>query len=129
MEARMTRLAAAYAATLITYAALDILWIGSMGNVIYRPVLRDILLTDFKLAPAIIFYLLLAAGIVIFAVSPAIRSGNGMDALLYGALFGFFAYATYDLTNQATLRNWTTTITLIDIAWGTFAVGVERLLR
>ena len=56
---------------------------------------------------------------MIFAVVPALKAGRSATALLYGALFGFFTYATYDLTNQATLRNWTSSLTLVDVAWGT----------
>jgi uncharacterized membrane protein len=85
----------------------------------YKPTLSDIALTDVNLPPAILFYLLYPLGIVIFAVEPAARSGSVGTALLYGALFGFFTYATYDLTNQATLRNWTAMLTVVDVAWGT----------
>jgi len=62
---------------------------------------------------------------VIFAIGPALRSGNTATALLSGALIGFFTYGTYDLTNQATLRNWSTTLTIADMAWGTFLGGIS----
>ncbi|MGI9524454.1 MAG: DUF2177 family protein, partial [Hyphomicrobiaceae bacterium] len=65
------------------------------------------------------FYTIYVVGIVIFAVAPAMKSGDVRDALVYGALFGFFAYATYDMTNLATLRNWPVTMTWVDMAWGT----------
>lgn len=94
-----------------------------MANVLYRPILKDILLSNFKLAPAVFFYLIYAAGIVVFAVSPALRSGNWLDAALMGGMFGLVAYATYDLTNHATLKSWDVKITLIDIAWGTIATS------
>lgn len=120
----MTRYIAAYFATLIVFAALDFVWLSSMANTLYKPVLKDILLPDFRLGPALVFYLLFPLGLAIFGVSAGIRSGNWTDALLYGALFGFFAYATYDLTNQATLKNWETKLTVIDMLWGTFLGGV-----
>lgn len=137
----MTRYIAAYLATLIVFLAIDFAWLSSMANTLYRPVLKEILLPDFRLAPAIVFYLLFALGLVIFGVSAGIRSGNWTDALLFGALFGFFAYATYDLTNQATLKNWETRLSVIDMAWGTVVSGaaatagyflsgwIERALR
>jgi uncharacterized membrane protein len=119
----MTRYIAAYVASFIVFVAIDFVWLSSMANVLYKPVLKDILLPEFRLAPAIVFYLLFPLGLVIFGVAAGIRSGNWTDALVYGALFGFFAYATYDLTNQATLRNWETKLTLIDLAWGSFVSG------
>jgi uncharacterized membrane protein len=119
----MTRYIAAYVATFIVFVAIDFVWLSSMANVLYKPVLKDILLPEFRLAPAVVFYLLFPLGLVIFGVAAGIRSGNWTDALVYGALFGFFAYATYDLTNQATLRNWETKLTLIDLAWGSFVSG------
>ncbi|MBN9274118.1 MAG: DUF2177 family protein, partial [Mesorhizobium sp.] len=69
-------------------------------------------------APAALFYLIYIAGIVVFATAPAFSSGKWTTAAVNGALFGFFAYATYDLTNQATIRGWPTIITVADICWG-----------
>jgi uncharacterized membrane protein len=90
-----------------------------MASRLYRPTLGDIMLADVNLPAAIAFYLIYPIGLVIFAILPALKSGSLAQAMLYGALFGFFTYATYDLTNQATLRNWTTQLTLIDAGWGT----------
>jgi len=119
----MTRYAIAYVATLIVFLALDFVWLSSMANVLYKPILKDILLPEFRLAPALVFYLLFPLALVIFGVAAGIRSGNWTDALLYGALFGFFAYATYDLTNHATLKNWETKLTVLDMIWGSFVSG------
>ena len=77
-----------------------------------------------KLAPAIAFYLIFPLGLVIFAAPPAFRAGSVVPALMYGAAFGALAYATYDLTNLATIRNWTLQIAIVDIAWGTFISAV-----
>jgi uncharacterized membrane protein len=90
-----------------------------MGERLYRPILKDVLAGGFRPAPAIAFYLAYAAGLVYFAVRPGLAAQSLRTAALDGALFGFFAYATYDLTNQATVRNWTTTLSLADMAWGT----------
>jgi uncharacterized membrane protein len=120
----MTRYAIAYLTTLVVFLAVDFVWLSSMANVLYKPILKDILEPNFRLAPAIVFYLLFPMGLVIFGVAAGIRSGNWTDALLYGALFGFFAYATYDLTNHATLKNWETKLTVLDMIYGAVASGV-----
>jgi len=110
---------ATYFTTLAVFLLADMLWLGAMSGRFYRPILGDIALTSVSLAPAMAFYILYPLGLVIFAILPALKSGNIIMTLFYGALFGFFTYATYDLTNQATLRNWTLQLTLIDVAWGT----------
>jgi uncharacterized membrane protein len=79
---------------------------------------------DPNMSVAAIFYLTYLVGVLIFAVRPALASGDWRLAALYGALFGFFAYATYDLTNFATLKVWTLRVTLLDMAWGTVLTGV-----
>jgi len=72
----------------------------------------------------VIFYLTYIVGIQIFAVRPALTSGDWKTAALFGVLFGFFTYATYDLTNMATMKVWTLRVTLLDIAWGTILTGI-----
>lgn len=121
----MIKYVAAYIATLIVFLAVDAIWLTIMANALYRPTLGDILLPKFQPAPAVAFYLIFIVGVVIFAVTPAFRSGEWTSALLYGALFGFFSYGVYDFTNMATLRNWTLQITLADVAWGTILTGVS----
>jgi uncharacterized membrane protein len=81
-----------------------------------------------RIVPAIVFYLLYPIGIEIFVLVPALRAGSVGHAAIYGALFGLFAYATYDLTNAATLRQWTTQITLADMAWGAVATGLSATI-
>ena len=108
-----------YFATLAVFVLCDMAWLGTMASRLYRPTLGDIMLENLNLGAGIAFYLIYPIGIVIFAILPALKSGSLAQAMLYGALLGFFTYMTYDLTNQATLRNWTTQLTLIDIAWGT----------
>ncbi len=111
--------AAAYGATLAAFLVCDMVWLGSMVSRVYRPAIGDIMISGVNLAPAIVFYLLYPVGLVIFAVPVGIRSGSLLAGISYGALFGFFTYATYDLSNYATLRNWTLQLTVVDIAWGT----------
>jgi uncharacterized membrane protein len=109
----------AYLSTLVVFVLCDMAWLGTMASRLYRPTLRDIMLTDVSLPAGIAFYLIYPVGLVIFAVLPALKSGSFAQATLSGALLGFFTYMTYDLTNQATLRNWTTQLTLVDVGWGT----------
>ncbi len=110
---------AGYVATMIVFIVADMAWLGTMVDRFYRPALGDILLTGVNLPPAIVFYLIYPVGIMFFAVLPALKSGSSGAAIAYGAMLGFFAYTTYDLSNYATLRNWTLHLTVIDIAWGT----------
>lgn len=116
--------AIAYIASLITFGAVDFIWLSAMASRLYRPVLGDILLVDLRIAPAVVFYLLYPVGIVVFAALPALKSDSLGTALALGALFGLIAYATYDLTNFATLRNWSATITIADIAYGAIASAI-----
>ena len=108
-----------YLIALAAFVALDMAWLGVMAPRFYRPTLGDIALSSAAIGPAALFYLVYPVGLTIFAIGPGLKSESVMTTALYGALFGFFTYATYDLTNQATLRNWSTSLSLIDIAWGT----------
>jgi uncharacterized membrane protein len=115
----------AYLSTLVVFFPCDMAWLGTMAARLYRPTLRDILLTDVNLPPALAFYLIYPAGLVIFAVAPALKSESIAQAALSGVLFGFFSYLTYDLTNQATVRNWTLQLSLVDITWGMLLGGIS----
>lgn len=115
---------AAYIATAIVFGALDALWLTKVGPKLYRPEIGALLMDGWRPAPALTFYALYMLGIQIFAVQPALAAGKWQVAATYGALFGFFCYMTYDLTNQATMKIWSTKVTLADIAWGTLATGV-----
>lgn len=119
----MTRAIVSYISSLVAFVACDMVWLGLMAPRFYRPILGDSALAGVNLPPAIAFYLLYPVGLVIFAVIPALKAESSGTAALYGALFGFFTYATYDLTNHATLRNWSTALTLVDTAWGTLLAG------
>ena len=96
----------AYVAVLLVFGTIDAVWLTTMGPVIYRPALGDILVPDLRVVPAIAFYLLFPIGIVVFAVLPGLRAQSPLTATTLALLFGALAYATYDLTNYATLRNW-----------------------
>ncbi|MBC8718577.1 MULTISPECIES: DUF2177 family protein [Brucella/Ochrobactrum group] len=109
----------AYGATALAFLAIDAVWLSNMANVIYRPIMGDMMLSGFRLAPAIVFYVIFVFGLVFFAVKPGLIAGNASVTLVNGALLGFIAYATYDLTNQATLKNWSWALTIADMIWGT----------
>ncbi len=119
----MTRYLAAYAGTAIAFVLLDAVWLLLTSARIYKPLLSQILIDGVRWAPAVAFYLIYLAGIILFAVAPALRSGEWSTATMLGACFGFVAYATYDLTNQATLIVWPVQITLMDLAWGSFVTA------
>jgi uncharacterized membrane protein len=113
-----------YVAVLVVFGIIDAGWLNTMGKILYRPALGDILLDDLRIAPAILFYLAYPIGIVAFAVMPGLRSDSVATAFFYALLFGAIAYGTYDLTNYATLRSWTLQITTVDICYGALASGI-----
>ena len=98
------------------------------GAVVGTAVDEVIVATTVNLPAAIAFYLIFPVGLTIFAVAPAVKAGAIGQAALYGGLFGLFAYATYDLTNQATLRAWSTQLTVIDVSWGFALSGVAATI-
>ncbi len=114
----MGKVVASYLLTAAVFFAIDIVWLGYIARDLYRKHLGALLRPDVNWVAGGSFYLLYIAGILLFAVYPAVESGSFVRALVMGALFGFFAYATYDLTNLATLKDWPLAITFIDIAWG-----------
>jgi uncharacterized membrane protein len=117
-----------YLSVAATFVAIDMLWLGSMVERLYRPVLGDMLRTAPNFAAAAVFYLVYPVGLIIFVVLPAHQEGSALKAFTSGMMFGCFTYATYDLTNQATLRNWSTVLTVADICWGTFLAGLTAWL-
>ena len=121
----MLRYCVAYAGAATTFLVLDLIWLGFVAKEFYRSNLGALLTDEINGAAAIIFYVLYIVGIMVFAVTPAFESGSWRTALIFGALFGLFAYATYDLTNLATLRDWPIAVSAVDMAWGTFLTGAS----
>jgi uncharacterized membrane protein len=107
-----------YFLTLPAFFLIDLIWLGYIARSFYRTQLKNHLSSQVNWSAAIIFYLIYIAGIIFFAVRPAIASNAWLKALYLGALYGFFTYATYDLTNMATLENWPLKVVLADILWG-----------
>jgi uncharacterized membrane protein len=124
MSAHMKAYPIAYVAAAVVMLGLDSVWLTLTADRLYRPLIGELMLDGFRPAPAIAFYALYLVGIVVFAIRPAFATGRWTTALVSGALFGLIAYGTYDLTNQATLKTWSTTITLADMAWGSFLTAV-----
>lgn len=117
----------AYFATAIVFLAIDYVWLAKMAGSFYRERIGHLMAEQVNFAVAGAFYVAYVIGVVVFAISPAFRSGQWTDALLYGALFGFMAYATYDFTNLATLRGWPIEVALVDVAWGTLLTAVSAV--
>jgi uncharacterized membrane protein len=120
----MRRFLLAYGAALVVLVGMDMVWLTLSGPTLYRPRMGDMLLEQPVLAAAAAFYLLYAAGVVVLAAAPGFAAGAWTRATLLGALLGVVAYGTYDLTNHATLRNWSSLITVVDMAWGAVLTAV-----
>lgn len=120
----MKTIVIAYVAAGVAFLIIDAIWLTIMADALYRPLLGDRLAPQFHLGPAIAFYLIYIGGIVFFAVMPALAGGGLAKAALNGAVLGLVAYATYDLTNHATLRDWPLAVTLADIPWGMFVTAL-----
>lgn len=118
----MKRNAVLYLATLLVIAPIDFVFLGLVAKGFFTSQVGDMLGT-IRLAPAILFYLLYVAGILIF-----VSAGPGVSwrsTLLYGALFGFFCYATFELTSLALLKHWTWPVVVVDVAWGTLVTAIS----
>lgn len=115
----MIKYVAAYLGAGLTFAAIDFVWLTTMTNRLYKPVIGPIMADKPNMKAAVAFYLISIAGTVFLAIAPALKEGNWTRAAINGAALGFVAYATYDLTNQATLAVWQTKLTIIDLIWGT----------
>ncbi|MBN2414678.1 DUF2177 family protein [bacterium] len=108
-----------YGITLVSFFLIDMLWLGLIARQFYRRHLAFLMRPQVNRTAALLFYAVFIIGILIFAVLPSLRSGSFGGAVLLGALFGFFTYATYDMTNLATLRDWPLAVVIVDICWGT----------
>jgi uncharacterized membrane protein len=107
----------AYGVCALVMGGLDFLWLSNTSGPLYHRAVGAVMAENPNMAAAVAFYLIYILGILVFAVRPALASGDWRTAAIFGALFGFFAYATYDLTNLATLKVWSLKISLIDMAW------------
>jgi uncharacterized membrane protein len=122
---RPFQLAIAYGAALCVFLAIDALWLAVLMKPVYGAALGPLLADTPRWAPAVLFYLLYVAGLLVFAILPGLRTRRGRTAAALGALLGLLAYGTYDLSNYATLRDWPLALTAIDMAWGTVLSAVS----
>jgi len=123
----MLSIAVRYVAALAVLAIGDVLWLAYFGQTVVRPTLKPIMREELDWRAVVLFYLLYTIGIVVFAVAPALANRLASQALVYGLLFGFLAYMTYDVTNYATISAWTIKLAVMDVAWGTFITGCAGL--
>ena len=124
----MLKLLSSYAIATFFFFAIDMLWLGVIAKKLYREKLGFILSDEVNWTAALVFYFIYIAGILFFAVYPALRDFSWQTALLNGAVLGFLCYATYNLTNMATIAKWPLQIVLIDIVWGTVLTGSVSIL-
>ena len=108
-----------YFIALPIFFAVDMVWLGLAAKKFYAQHIGFLMKANVNWAAAILFYLLFIAGLVVFVITPALEKGSWVRALLLGALFGLITYATYDLTNLATIRDWPLVVTVVDLIWGT----------
>lgn len=106
-----------YAISVPIFFIIDMIWLGLIASNFYRERIGHLM--EINWIAAIIFYLVFLVGVTYFAIYPAATAGGWQKALLLGALFGFFTYATYDLTNYSTLKDWPLSLVVVDIIWGT----------
>jgi len=124
----MALYASTYIATAFVMLVMDSVWLYVMAGRLYRPQIGALMRDGFDPVAAVLFYLVFVAGIVTFVGVPAWDSARWTTPLWRGALFGLVAYATYDLTNQATLRIWSTRVTILDLCWGAFASALAAVV-
>jgi uncharacterized membrane protein len=117
-----------YLITLAVFFLIDMVWLGVVAKDFYRRHLGTMLSPKVNWGAAILFYLLFIAGLLIFVIRPALAHGALLSALPLGALFGLISYATYDLSNLATLKDWPLIVTVVDLVWGTILGGLVSLV-
>ncbi|MTH98409.1 DUF2177 family protein [Roseibium sp. RKSG952] len=121
----MLQYVTAYISTVIVFLAIDYVWLTQVATRFYFDRIGHLLMAKPNMAAAGAFYILYVVGLVIFAVAPALKSESVVTAIILGALFGFFTYATYDVTNYATLKDWPFLVVVVDVLWGTFLGGIS----
>jgi uncharacterized membrane protein len=112
----------------VAFTAIDLVWLGFIANNLYRKYLGFIMKPSPNWPVAIVFYLIYLTGVVFFVINPALAKQSWKYALFAGMFFGFVTYATYDLTNLATLKDWPPLITVIDLIWGATLGGLVSLI-
>jgi len=117
-----------YLITLPIFLAIDAVWLSIMSKLFYQKHLGFLMTKSPNYLPALIFYLLYAVGLVFFVIMPSMEKHSLSYALLTGALYGLICYATYDLSNLATIKDWPLNVTIIDLIWGTSVSSLTSLI-
>jgi len=117
-----------YFIALPVFFAIDLIWLGLVAKNFYAKQIGFLMKTDINWLAAITFYLLFILGIVFFVLTPSLAQKSWLQALTYGALFGLITYATYDLTNLATIKNWPLMVTVVDLIWGTVLSALVSII-
>ncbi len=123
----MTKYVVGYATTLVVMVAIDLVWLGVIAKQMYRDGLGHLMADKPNWIAVALFYPMFALGLMVFAVAPNHESARLGKTVVAAALLGFFAYATYDLTNLGTLRDWPWKLALLDILWGTAVSAIAAL--
>ncbi|MEO1262006.1 MAG: DUF2177 family protein [Bacteroidota bacterium] len=117
-----------YLLAAIVFFSIDMVWLGILAQDFYENHIGFVLSDEVNWMAAAAFYLIYLSGILYFAIIPNFKQGNWKGALVQGAMFGFFCYATYDLTNMATIIEWPLIVVVVDLTWGTFLTGSTAVL-
>jgi uncharacterized membrane protein len=117
-----------YLITLVVFFLIDMVWLGVVAKGFYRKYLGSLISSKVVWPAAILFYLLFIIGLLVFVIRPTLIGGEPLQALFFGALFGLISYATYDLTNLATLKDWPLVVTVVDLVWGACLGGLVSLV-
>lgn len=117
-----------YLITLAVFFLIDMIWLGVVAKGFYRRHLGPMLSPKVNWAAAVLFYLLFIVGLLVFVIKPALVGGEPIKALFFGALLGLISYATYDLTNLATLKDWPLVVTVVDLIWGAVLGGAVSFI-
>lgn len=119
----MFRYFSIYFLFLVSLVAVDMLWLLVIAKKMYQDEMGDLMASEPNLVAGFAFYVLYAVGVCVFVIMPALSKQSWFDAVLYGAMFGFFCYMTYDLTNLSVVRNFPMRLAFIDMAWGSFVTA------
>ncbi len=117
-----------YLIALPIFIGIDMAWLGLIAKNFYQEQIGFLMKSNINFPAAIIFYLLFIAGLILFVINPAMEKHSWLHALLFGALFGLITYATYDLTNLASIKDWPILVTIVDLIWGTVVASLVSLL-
>lgn len=113
-----------YALAFLLFFSIDLIWLTVLAKNLYKEQIGFLMSDQIRWGAALLFYCLYIGGLILFVISPSLRAGNGVMALVYGATFGLVCYATYDLTNLATLKDWPMKLVVYDLLWGSFISGM-----